>query len=106
MTEEHLLAREEDGAASIVEVYAALLLGFITESDLAQQQVGTQNAHPCTTSASLGATDSTQLEVSDLTCTFKMRPPCCEVSMPGCCLACSLSRMSKAHALLDLKLSD
>ena len=44
MTEEHLLAREEDGAASIVEVYAALLLGFVTESDLAQQQVGTQNA--------------------------------------------------------------
>ena len=39
MTEEQLVAGEEEGAASIVEVYAALLLGFVTESDLAQQRV-------------------------------------------------------------------
>lgn len=39
MTEDQLIAGEEEGAASIVEVYAALLLGFVTESDLAQQKV-------------------------------------------------------------------
>lgn len=38
VTEEQLVAGEEEGAASIVEVYAALLLGFVTESDLAQQK--------------------------------------------------------------------
>ena len=54
--------------------------------------------------AFLGATyNRTQLEVFNLTRTFKMRPPCCEVSMPGCCLACSLSRMSRAHASVESK---
>lgn len=43
MTEEQLVAGEEEGAASIVEVYAALLLGFVTESDLAQQKASSSS---------------------------------------------------------------
>ena len=37
MTEESLAAREDEGAASIVEVYAALLLGFLLAEDSALQ---------------------------------------------------------------------
>ncbi|BDA42662.1 hypothetical protein COCOBI_03-5550 [Coccomyxa sp. Obi] len=38
VTEEQLLANEEEGAASIVEVYAALVLGFMIEDDPALRQ--------------------------------------------------------------------
>ena len=38
VTEEALAQREEDGAASICEVYAALLLGFLAEADSALRQ--------------------------------------------------------------------
>ena len=41
VTEEQLLASEEEGAASIVEVYAALVLGFMIENDAALRQVPT-----------------------------------------------------------------
>ena len=44
VTEEQLVATEEEGAASIVEVYAALLLGFVTESDPAQQKASQASA--------------------------------------------------------------
>lgn len=42
VTEEQLVASEEEGAASIVEIYAALLLGFIVEGDPALRQVHTR----------------------------------------------------------------
>ena len=45
MTEEQLVAGEEEGAASIVEVYAALLLGFVTESDTAQQKASQKSSN-------------------------------------------------------------
>ncbi|KAK9909835.1 hypothetical protein WJX75_008174 [Coccomyxa subellipsoidea] len=38
VTEEQLRANEEEGAASIIEVYAALVLGFIIENDPALRQ--------------------------------------------------------------------
>ncbi len=41
VTEEQLRASEEEGAASIVEVYAALVLGFMIENDPALRQVPT-----------------------------------------------------------------
>ena len=39
VTAEQLAAGEEEGAASIVEVYAALLLGFVAEGSAHQQKV-------------------------------------------------------------------
>jgi hypothetical protein len=48
VTEEQLRANEEEGAASIIEVYAALVLGFIIENDPALRQV-----RPCAPDISL-----------------------------------------------------
>lgn len=45
VTEEQLVASEEEGAASIVEIYAALLLGFMIEGDAALRQVRFYFAH-------------------------------------------------------------
>jgi hypothetical protein len=39
VTEEQLVASEEEGAASIVEIYAAVLLGFIIEGHPDLRQV-------------------------------------------------------------------
>ena len=49
VTEEQLLASEEEGAAAIVEVYAALVLGFIIESDPALRKVApcASDISPC-----------------------------------------------------------